>query len=194
MRHLPTDTEQRWLIDRLVDLIGKCGHDPFTSCPIVEPIPEFFPDPWSFSNKGLDRVVRRLMQYAGLSKLDVRIYPFAEVPSWVRETQSQHEQSVAGMFLGIKEDCCLFGFNEEANADPEYIAGVLSHEVAHAFRDYHGLPESGSKAEEELNTDVTASYLGFGILAANNSYRYSVSRQRRWDIQASKIRDILCRS
>ena len=177
MRYLPTDTEQRWLIDRLVDLIGDCGHDHYTRSPIVEPTPKFFPDPWSFSHKGLDRMVRRLMQYAGLGELDVGICTFEEVPSWVGGTQPQMEQSVAGLFLGINKGYCLFGFNEQSNADSEYAAGVMSHEVAHAFRAHHGLGGSNSKEEEELITDVTASYLGFGILATNNSYRY---RTKGW--------------
>ena len=74
--------------------------------------------------------------------------------------------------MGISEGCCLFGFNEETPADPELMAGVMSHEVAHAYRQYRQLPRGSDSDEEEWLTDLTACYLGFGILAANNSFRW----------------------
>jgi hypothetical protein len=140
--------------------------------PIVEPTPRFFPDPWSFSIEGLDRMARRLMQYAGLDGLDVSIGTFVEPrpPGQYRDLPKL--RSIVATFLGIHEGCCLIGYNEESRSDPEFVAGAMSHEVAHAFRDHSQIPRSSESNEEELLTDLTACYLGFGILATMHSCRW----------------------
>jgi hypothetical protein len=63
------------------------------------------------------------------------------------------------------------------------MAGVMSHEVTHAYRAHHGLRDSSIEdSAEELLTDVTSVYLGFGVLAANNSYRFRSSGS--WNVQS----------
>jgi hypothetical protein len=164
MQDLPSEQEQHWLLVSTAALIRLTGHEPFLINPIVEPTPEFFPDPWTYSSRGLDRVVRRLMQYAGLDDLQVEIQPF----------QQEGDSTAAGLFMGIEDGKCRFGFNVHAPADAENMAGVMAHEVAHAYRAHHGLMKE-DRQEEELLTDLTTCYLGFGILTTNNSYRYRAS-------------------
>src|SRR5205814_2701759 len=75
--------------------------------------------------------------------------------------------------------CAHFAFNETAPSDPEHMAGVMAHEVAHAYRTFHQLAdEAADRDREEWLTDVTAAYLGFGVLVANNSYRYRTSGEQ----------------
>jgi len=175
MQHLPTVEEQNWLVQALAGLVANRGHAHLVSMPVVEPTRHFFPDPWSFSFSGLDRIVRRLMQYAGLTHLDVRIGTFAGEDDSYPDHEELRRRSTAGLFLGIEGETCAFAFNEESPDDPEYMVGVMSHEVAHAYREFHGLRRVDSSRDEELLTDVTAVYLGFGVLVANNSDRYRTS-------------------
>jgi hypothetical protein len=170
MQYLPDPEEQEWLIKELSVLLEKCGAERFLEGPIVEPMPKFFPDPWSSNHQSLDRLVRRLMQYAGLGDLDVLVGTLRNVQAMPIQQQTTHE-SVAGLFLGIHENQCVFFFDQEMLGDAEYMAGVMAHEVAHAFRARHALVVSDMNVEECL-TDVTTSYLGFGILATDISYRY----------------------
>jgi hypothetical protein len=172
LQFLPTPEERDWLIARLAELIARRGETHFLDMPLVLLTPDFFPDPWSFSHEGVDRLTRRLMQYAGLHDLDVRIQTYVEDDPGPSPPGLRRSRSTAGFFMGIEQGCCLFGFNEEAPEDAGYMAGVMGHEVAHAYRVYHGVPEADSVEEEECLTDLTASYLGFGILATNNSLRY----------------------
>jgi len=171
---LPSEDQQVWLLAALEELLQLRGSRHFLSMPLVEPTAKYFPDRWSFTEAGLDRVVRRLMQYAELGHLDVRITTFADPGAPVGRKHSAH-RATAGVFLGIQDGCCYFGFNSEALADEEYVAGVMAHEVAHAYRDHHALCDTSDQEREECLTDVTAAYLGFGILVANNSYRYRAS-------------------
>ena len=172
MDYLPTQEEQDWLLDELANLIARRGNEPFLVMPIVLPTKRFFPDPWAFSHEGLDRVVRRLMQYAGLTDLDVRVLTFLESGTGPTEDSLPLcGKSTAATFLGIADGCCLFGFNERSPVNDEYMAGVMGHEVAHAYRAHFGLMETDLQREEML-TDLTSCFLGFGVLSANNSYRY----------------------
>jgi len=118
----------------------------------------------------LDRIIRRLMQYAGLGHLDIALWTYSEMPDLPGDPCARIVRSVA-MFGGIKEIVCLFGCCQDISLDFKYMAGVMAHEVAHAFREYHHLVRSGSRFEEELLTDLTAVYLGFGILSLNISFQ-----------------------
>jgi len=158
MEYLPTAEEQEWLVDGLSGILRDRGTRQFLSMPIVEATPRFFPDDWESPLHGVDRVVRRLMQYADLGSLKAQVDLFGG------------DDSVAGLFLGLKGGCCAFGFNANVPGDAEVMAGVMAHEVAHAYRAVHGLRDPDPTREEWL-TDITSVFLGFGILSANNSYR-----------------------
>ena len=177
VQYLPTPEEQEWLLDGLALLIEKRGHGHFVTMPIVEPTPAYFPDRWNFSPVGLDRVVRRLMQYANLTDLQPRLLTFVQATQERDTGQGAYAcHTVAGAFLGIDGQTCSLAFNEQAPPDAEYMAGVIAHEVAHVYRAFHGLwAETLSREEEECLTDVTAVYLGFGILTANISFRTRTS-------------------
>jgi hypothetical protein len=173
MRYLPTDEDQEWLLRELAELIRVRGIDTFVASPIVRPTSEFFPDPVDSPGAALDRITRRLLQYAGLGGLDMHVELFEH--GEVEETRDGTRcRSIAGCFLGIENGCCHFGINVEAASDVEHLAGVMAHEVAHAYRAHHPL-RSTEGDEEELRTDVTTAYLGFGVLATNNSYRFRKS-------------------
>ena len=68
----------------------------------------------------------------------------------------------------------MFGANATKLDSPDVLAGVMAHEVAHAFRHRHGLNLRKREVEEPL-TDLTTIYLGFGILTTNAAYRYRAS-------------------
>jgi len=174
---LPSADDQVWLVDALGELLRRRGTRQFLSMPLVEPTPRFFPDPWSFSAEGLDRVVRRLMQYADLGTLEVQIGTFAH-PGVSTKHDLGATNSVAGLFLGLESGCVYFAFNEHAPADAAFTAGVMAHEVAHAYRAFHQLNDDTDRDREEWLTDVTGVYLGFGVLLANNSYRYRTQGAR----------------
>lgn len=174
MEFLPTPEQQTWLTNALADLVRRRGTRQFLSMPLVEPTMRFFPDPWSAPIEGLDRITRRLMQYADLADLDVHIGTFRDPGFTSERLKVRSTQSVAGLFLGLESNCAFFAFNENAPDDIEHVAGVMGHEVAHAYRAHHGLMDQDPDREEWL-TDVTGTYLGFGLLLANNSYRYRTS-------------------
>jgi hypothetical protein len=170
---LPTTVEQEWIVVALASLIREHGHEPFVAGPIVRPDREHFPESKGLAAYVLDRATRRILQYAGMGDLDVSFEIFTEGdPRYAGLEAGCH--STAAYFAGIENGCCLFGLNMQGSGDAEYLAGVMCHEVGHAYRRKHGL-EVEDRDEEERLTDLTAAYLGFGILAANNAWRYRAS-------------------
>ena len=190
MKYLPTRREQEWLLEELARLIQARGLDSFVATPIVLPTSEFFPDLVDSLHATVDRITRRLLQYAGLGALDAQVLSFKH-GQIKRENEATHCQAIAGCFLGIKDGCCRFGINVEVAPDVEQLAGVMAHEVAHAYRSHHGLCHA-ERHTEELLTDLTTAFLGFGVLSVNSSYRFRKSgsltgyvAQTRWSTSSA---------
>jgi hypothetical protein len=80
-------------------------------------------------------------------------------------------RGAAAWFAGIEEGRCLFGADARKLATPDLLAGVMAHEVAHAYRRAHRLEVADRQVEEPL-TDLTTVFLGFGLLTTNASYRF----------------------
>jgi hypothetical protein len=71
------------------------------------------------------------MQYALLKDLDIDVRTFVSGET-IREGQGQYScRSIAGAFFGIENGTGYFGFNENSPSDAEYMAGVMSRDVAH---------------------------------------------------------------
>src|SRR5258708_24766572 len=113
------------------------------------------------------------MHYAGLGELDLSFSAFQ--PVWNEgEEEPPWDAGTAGWFAGIRDGRAFFGLHVRQFSDPEAAAGVLAHEVAHAWRKHHHLVLDDREKEEHL-TDVTTVALGFGILTTNNTDRYRSS-------------------
>jgi len=167
---LPDTSEQTELITRLAAVIAAAGYEHFVSTPILLPDSKFFPDRWTADSAGVHRLTKRLLQYAGVGDLGVDMVSYEDEDA----SSTGHHTGVAGWFAGIVDGRCRFGFDERHVEDDDAIVGVMCHEVAHAFRHHRAITGDDHDREEE-DTDVTTVYLGFGVLAANNAYRFRTS-------------------
>ena len=176
----PSPERREWLLDRLRRLIRRRGHRRFLRGRIFEPIDADFPDRWTPDRAGVGRLVQRLMRHAGLGRLplDVRL---ADAPRAVHAIDGDGRpgstSGAAAWFHGIEEDGrCRFGVDEGELRDPMTLVGVLSHEVAHAYR-HHFVLQSETNEEEEQLTDLTTVFLGFGACGPTQvGYRIHTGR------------------
>jgi hypothetical protein len=181
---LPPEAAQAYLLRELTSLIVAHGWQPFVSTPLLEPCVDHFPDAWRPDAIGVERLARRLLVYAGLPDLEVDVELFesdlaAEKRAADRPASGGwSHRGTAAWFAGIEDGRCLFGASTAKLAVPDVLAGVMAHEVAHAFRHHHALALSKREVEEPL-TDLTTIYLGFGVLTTNASYRYRASGELR---------------
>jgi hypothetical protein len=159
---LPDADEREALVGALAALCARCGGEPLRTRPL-EPRPRWFPDRWDGTTAGAEVLARRLLAYAGLP-LD------AVVGEGPPEDAGDTPDAVA-WFLGIAGRQAWFALAPTLLEDPEAAAASLAHEVAHAYRSHHALCDPDPE-REELLTDVTTVYLGFGVLTANATWRF----------------------
>lgn len=171
--HLPDASDREWLIDNLNRLIVRAGAGRFLSGRIVLPDDDHFPDRWEPNTEGVARITARLLAYAGMHGYQ------PAVALW-RDERGPNDQTAA-FFLGFDGNRCLFGVDGSYFDSPDLLVGTMAHEVAHAFRAAHDLVVA-ERDTEELLTDLTAVYLGFGVLLANGSYEYRSYQGRRGDV------------
>lgn len=185
MERLPSVEERQWLTHALKKLIARRGAEILDTTPLVEPTNDWFPEPWAMTAAHGHRLAQRMMHYAGLGNLRVTLSAYEPViddpdnPPWDAKT--------AGWFAGIADGRAYFGLHVDQFSDPEAAAGVMAHEVAHAWRAYHRLGVD-DREKEELLTDVTTIVLGFGILSTNNTDRYRSSgdySETRWSVSSA---------
>jgi hypothetical protein len=177
MDQVPGNDEQQRLLEAIDELIEARGPAAYLASPILLPETRFFPDPFSPDVGGVYLLARRLMAYAGLAGLQVAVQSFSEdqpPPLRGSGTITHSHPGVAAWFAGIVDGVCLFGVREDELESAERLVAAMAHEVCHAYRAHHGLcvPDA---AEEERLTDLTSSYLGFGVLTLNASYLYRSS-------------------
>jgi hypothetical protein len=189
-RALPEPERREWLLDALRTLLHRTDWEHFVCSPIVLPRSAYFPDRWTPTTGGATRLIRRLLAYADLDDLTphVDLFDNERPPQPHGTTHSVHHQGAAGLFLGIADGVAYFGADAELLADPGGITAALAHEVAHAYRTHHALCVDAIDEEEPL-TDLTAVFLGFGILNANAALRHRSGFgadgifSHRWSVQ-----------
>ncbi|MCC6526155.1 MAG: hypothetical protein IT373_26140 [Polyangiaceae bacterium] len=187
---VPPPEEQDRLVAGMAHLMRRLGHEPFVAGPLFQPTAEDFPEPLRATRRSVRELLGRLMSYAGLGALRIDLatfdsaQPFVELRDDGTVVQSPH--NTAAWFTGIEGDTARFGVDLQQLDDIEKLAGILCHEVAHAFRSAHGVVVTTRSVEEEL-TDLTTVYLGFGIFTVNNSYLHR-SRRIAGSMMSHEIR------
>lgn len=169
---MPAPEQRTWLLDALADLLRHADWQHFIASPIVLPTPAYFPDRWTRSAAGVQRLLRRLFVYADLDAIEPSVQLFTgERPAAHGVGQSTHHEGAAGLFLGIEDDIAHFGAETGLLGDAGGITATMAHEVAHAYRTHHTLCVDDRDLEERL-TDLSSVFLGFGVLAANAALRH----------------------
>lgn len=166
---IPSADERKWLGRYLRKLIERREFEHFVSTPILLPRPAIFPVQWNARIADVHRLTQHLMHYAGLGDLELRLTGFTS-----DDIEGVMDAGTAGWFAGIRDGRAHMGVHVAQLRDAEAAVGVMAHEVAHAWRAQHKL-RADSRDREELLTDLSTIYLGFGVLTTNNTDRYRSS-------------------
>lgn len=164
---LPPPEAREWLLDQLAELVRTCGVDPLLRAPLLEPREEYFPDPWGGGEPSVRRLARRLLLYAGIDDLPVEV-------SILEEGNAIAAGTSGVSFEGLRQGTLEFAVQAAAMRDPMVVVPAMARAVAEAFRRVHRLP-TGDDAKRQRLVDVTAVYLGFGLLTANAALRHAGS-------------------
>src|SRR5207248_523074 len=145
--------------------------------PIILPTSEFFPDPWDGSPRAVRRMFHRVCRYMGVDPDAVQLELF-HAPS--KQVLDPLVGFTAGTWSGAEEPWQKGNIRvEKSGIDrPADLVGVMAHELAHQRLLGEGRADAGAY-DNELLTDLTAVFHGFGVFLANNP-RKSTGELSRW--------------
>jgi hypothetical protein len=170
---------KRWVEDRLRWLTRQFGLHVLLERPIILPTEEFFPDPWDGSTKAACAMFHRVCEYMGVDRTCVELRFF---------DQKERSWSPLGRAFGIKagtwsgaEQPWLRGvvsIERGGLYQPADLVGIMAHELSHQRLLGEGRADPDA-FDNELLTDLTAVFFGFGVFLANNP-RKSTGKLDRW--------------
>lgn len=176
---LPPAPARAWLLEQLAALVKARGVGPLATAPLVEPTPEFFPDPWAGGEASVRRLARRLLRYAGIEGMPVAV-------TVVDEGTAPAAGTGGVAFEGLRQGTLAFAVQSVTLRDPLILVPAMARAVAEAYRRVHRLP-MGTESQQPRLVDVTAVYLGFGLLTANAALRMGGSGGG-WGRQSTRTR------
>jgi hypothetical protein len=177
----PCDPEAKlWVEQRLRWLTRQFGLHILLERQVILPTAEFFPDAWDGSPKAVRRMFRRVCGYMGVDPDDVEIQLFND------QTPGGLIQS--GLVTGFAAGTWSGGdgpwqkgvvrIERGALDRPADLIGTMAHELAHQRLLGEGRSDPHA-FDNELLTDLTAVYHGFGVFLANNP-RKSTGELSHW--------------
>lgn len=184
---LPPETvrQREWILDGLARLLACAGVSDFVFGPLYLAEERWFPDEWRRDVSSAKAMLDRLMAYARLGRvatlMRTELDPARALAEAAATTGGRTtHRGAAAWFEGANSfGTYLFGVETTQLEDPGALAGVLAHEVAHAWR-FRNDVVVGDDAEEERLTDLTTVFLGFGALTTNIAGRLGVSAGTRF--------------
>ncbi|MCA9624079.1 MAG: hypothetical protein KC731_33880 [Myxococcales bacterium] len=174
-RLLPTKDEQDALIEALGRLLERLGPARFLAGPIFLPSARHFPEPFTPTFAEVRRLAERILAYASLERLSLRLELFDSAdPHDLLDDAGEViplPRDAAAWTTFVDDEHALIAIDLRELDAQDKVVGILAHEVSHLYRLSASLTAIDHDAEERL-TDLTSLYLGFGVFAANNAYRY----------------------
>ena len=152
---------KRWIEQRLEWLAKQFGLHILLEAPVILPTAEFFPDPWDGSPKAVRRMFRRVCGYMCVDPESIEIKLFNDRP--MSDTFSAGKWQVSDKFGKAGK----VSIDHSGVYRPGDLVGTMAHELAHQrlLGDGRADPD---EFDNELLTDLTAVYHGFGAFLANN--------------------------
>lgn len=182
---------REWLLDELADLVEVRGIDPLVNAPLVQPTPDFFPDPWKGNVASVRRLLRRLLRYTRIEvdHVEVVVYdPEAdEQPEEPSPTPIRGQAPLVWRLEPRANEPWRFGLDVRALKDVTNLVPSCARAVADAYRQHHRIPDSDKESAVPA-VDVTAVYLGFGVLTVDASMRFTSGAQGGFRASRSQFR------
>jgi hypothetical protein len=160
---------KQWLEDRLRWLSEEFGLHLLLERPIVLPTSEFFPDPWDGSPTAARSMFQRVCQYMEVDPDDVELEVFTDRTPGSMVAIDPTRGFAAGTWQGGEGPWQKGRVRlERSSLDrPADLVGIMAHELAHQ-RLLGEMRAEQDAYDNELLTDLTAVYFGFGVFLANN--------------------------
>ncbi|MEM7478069.1 MAG: hypothetical protein AAF483_24040 [Planctomycetota bacterium] len=169
---------KRWIENRLQWLSGQFGLDVFTRRAMILPTSDFFPDPMDGSHNSVRNLLDQICRYMDVNpkRVELNLFTNKNDLGLVNEAGLSVPSGYAGLYdKQLGKTVIHLDIGELSNL-PDLV-GTMAHELAHLRLLGEGRL-SGDEFDNELLTDLTAVFHGFGIFLGNSP--------RNWPSQYTK--------
>lgn len=172
---LDRDVED-WHVETWAWLIrngGQSSLDDFVKTDLILPTPDFFPGNGSEGHQKAVSIFEQVRAYAGMENWPVKLVEQHSLPGRVSDLlHVEHVGTCAGTFRR-EGDHGLITYAPDLVEKPLFLIATFAHELGHFLNgQFPEEPPNGWHTVEPA-TDVTSTFLGFGLFGANTRFTYS---------------------
>lgn len=158
----------------------------FQDTELILPTEEFFPVKKDSPEKIAQHIFELVKKYAGLEEWPCILKkqekdPELRVSTFL--TLNNVEHNPLGTFSTNKNNEVIISYNPQLTSNPIQLIATLSHELSHYLTSTSHEPPPGGWDNWEYATDITATFLGFGVFQANsvfNFHQYNEAGVQGW--------------
>ena len=172
----PVDlSAKQWLESRLQWLSKQFGRDIFVRRAMIQPTLEFFPDPMDGTEESIRNLLDQVCKYMDVDPKRVELKLFTNPNAlWLVNEDGKYIPTGAAGLYDSQFGRTKIHIETSELSDLVGLVGTMAHELAHLrLMGEHRV--TGNEFDNELLTDLTAVFHGFGIFLGNSP--------RNWDSQ-----------
>lgn len=165
---------KQWIEQRLGWLAGQFGCDVFTRRAVILPTEDFFPDPFDGTEESIRVLLDQVCGYMDVDpdRVVLKLMNNHKPDFWIVNEQGKYLPTGPGGLYEDDGDHTIIHIDTAEMNDLSGMVGTMAHELSHLRLMAEGRV-SGHQWDNELLTDLTATFFGFGIFRANSP--------RNWD-------------
>lgn len=172
------NSARTWLLDSYEWAMRSCGSDTFfENVELILPNSDFFPEKVSDDKQLVRYVFESMKKYAGLDDWPIEIIEKSSNPNPVVAetlvvTGTPYDPPMDVIFPEQDDDPILIEYSLELAGNPERLVSAFAYDLSRIFCSY--MTEEPPGGEELLghNIELTAGFLGFGIIMANSTFQF----------------------
>lgn len=171
---LPEAQEREFIETIMVALIKRHGFTPLVTRPIVEPTPEFFPDPWTGGTAGLAIAIRRLCMHAGLRDrvVTVELVKDDDPAGALPDDRQVHLEPSGDRIEAFVLNQIVSDRLGVMAASARAVANLYQREEKIELHRVKGAPDRSVVRRAIAESDIVSVYLGLGVLTTEASLRH----------------------
>lgn len=162
------DAAKRWIEDRLHWLSDQFGRDVFTRRAVILPTNDFFPDPVDGSVESVRNLLNQVCGYMDVDPERVELEIFTDKSQlWLVNDDGKYLPTGPAGLYEEGDHKTVIHIERSGINDLHNLVGTMAHELAHLRLMGEGRV-TGEEYDNELLTDLTAAFHGFGIFLGNS--------------------------
>lgn len=152
------------------------GDDFYKNTSLILPTSEFFPAKVGTSQDAAQSIFTQIKKFAGMENWSCTLaQQEQDIDPLVAPTIAIQNAPVSphGTFQATESDDVVITYNPSLLSKPDQLVATLAHELSHYLTATSPEEPPGGWENWEFVTDITATFLGFGVFMSNSAFTFS---------------------